>query len=409
MVPDVGARLSSRPIGHLASDDPGGPHVLRDNRRGCRALALAIVASLLGAACSDDGADGPVAERAAEAGTVTTTTGAPDDGAQDDGGGDGGTTEEAAEDERDAEDDERQVRAFAGIPDIVEEVEPSVVTVVTDSGLGSGVVYDADGLIVTNHHVVAGSRDITVVFADQARVPATLLASTPLLDLAILDADRDGVPPATFADELPRVGELAIAMGSPLGLEQTVTAGIVSGVNRSVPGSASTTQALVNLIQTDAAISPGNSGGALVDGRGRVIGINVAYLPPAAGAVSLGFAIPAPQVHDAVEDLLATGQVQLPYIGVVPAQLTPQIAERFGLEDARGFLVADLEPGGPAAQAGMEPGDLVTSIGDEETPSVEAFLGALRRREPGETVPVQLLRDGDERTVQVTLVDRPRS
>jgi S1-C subfamily serine protease len=114
-------------------------------------------------------------------------------------------------------------------------------------------------------------------------------------------------------------------------------------------------------------------------------------------------------VHDAVEDLLATGQVQLPYIGVVPAQLTPQIAERFGLEDARGFLVADLEPGGPAAQAGMEPGDLVTSIGDEETPSVEAFLGALRRREPGETVPVQLLRDGDERTVQVTLVDRPRS
>ena len=383
--------------------------MLRDNRRACRALALAMVAGLLGAACSDDGGDGSVAEGAAEASTVTTTTGAPD-GAQDEGGSGAGTTDDdAAEDERDAEDDERQVRAFDGIPDIVEEVEPSVVTVVTDSGLGSGVVYDADGLIVTNDHVVAGSRDITVVFADQTRVPATLVASTPLLDLAVLDADRDGVPPATFADELPRVGELAIAMGSPLGLEQTVTAGIVSGVNRSVPGSASTTLALVNLIQTDAAISPGNSGGALVDGRGRVIGINVAYLPPAAGAVSLGFAIPAPQVHDAVEDLLATGQVQLPYIGVVPAQLTPQIAERFGLEDARGFLVADLEPGGPAAQAGLEPGDLVTSIGDEGTPSVEAFLGALRRREPGETVPVQLLRDGDERTVPVTLGDRPPS
>ena len=382
--------------------------MLRDDRRACRALGLALVASLLTAACSDDDGGDPVAESADEATAATTTTASPEDG-QDGGAAARRTDDEVAEDERDAEDDERQVRAFDGIPDIVEEVEPSVVTVVTDSGLGSGVVYDADGLIVTNDHVVAGSRDITVVFADQTRVPATLVASTPLLDLALLDADRQGVPPATFADELPRVGELAIAMGSPLGLEQTVTAGIVSGLNRSVPGSASTTQALVNLIQTDAPISPGNSGGALVDGRGRVIGINVAYLPPAAGAVSLGFAIPAPQVHDAVEDLLATGQVRLPYIGVVPAQLTPQIAERFGLEDARGFLVADLEPGGPAAQAGMEPGDLVTSIGDEETPSVEAFLGALRRREPGETVPVQLLRDGNERTVQVTLVDRPRS
>lgn len=388
--------------------------MLRDNRRACRALGLAVVAGLLTAACSDDDAEAPVADGAA-AGSTATTTAAPTDDGQDGGQGDGqddadgSTDEEAAAEERDAEDDERQVRAFEGIPDIVEEVEPSVVTVVTDSGLGSGVVYDADGLIVTNHHVVAGSRDITVVFADQTRVPATLVASTPLLDLAVLDADREGVPPATFADELPRVGELAIAMGSPLGLEQTVTAGIVSGLNRSVPGSATITQALVNLIQTDAPISPGNSGGALVDGRGRVIGINVAYLPPAAGAVSLGFAIPAPQVHDAVEDLLATGQVQLPYIGVVPAQLTPQIAERFGLEDARGFLIADLEPGGPAAQAGLEPGDLVTAIGDEETPSVEAFLGALRRREPGERVPVELLRDGDAQTVLVTLGDRPPS
>jgi S1-C subfamily serine protease len=123
--------------------------------------------------------------------------------------------------------------------------------------------------------------------------------------------------------------------------------------------------------------------------------------------VSLGFAIPAPQVRDAVEELLETGEVRLSYIGVVPAQLTPQIAERFGLEDARGVLVADLERGGPAAGAGLEPGDLVTAIGDEETPSVEAFLGALRRRDPGDTVRVEVVRDGEELTIPVTLADRP--
>ena len=342
----------------------------------CLALATGLVAG-----CSDgDGGSGEQASSAASpTDTTTTSTTAPDDG------------------------------GFGDIPDIVEEVEPSVVTVVTDAGLGSGVVYDEDGTIVTNNHVVEGATELTVVFADQTRVPAELVATAPLLDLAVLDADRSDLPPATFADELPRVGELAIAIGSPLGLEQTVTAGIVSGLNRGVPGSAQSTQSLVNLIQTDAPISPGNSGGALVDGRGRVIGINVAYLPPSAGAVSLGFAIPSPQVQDAVEELLATGQVRLAYVGVVPTELTPQIAERFGLEEWRGVLVADLDPRGPAAGAGLEPGDLITAVAGEETGTVEAFLGVLRRREPGETVDVEVVGDGDERTVEVTLGDRPPS
>ena len=306
-------------------------------------------------------------------------------------------------------DEERPATGQADIPDIVEEVEPSVVTVLGDSGLGSGVVYAEEGIIVTNAHVVEGSDELAVAFADGTRVDAELVAATPLLDLAVLRVDRDGLPAATFSEELPRVGELAIAMGSPLGLEQTVTAGIVSALNRGIPGSARSTQALVDLIQTDAAISPGNSGGALVDGAGRVIGINVAYLPPAAGAVSLGFAIPSPTVLHAVEELLETGEVDLAYMGVAPAPLTPQIADQFGLEEQEGVLVAEVPEGGPADQAGIEPGDLVTAVGGEEVRSVEDFLGLLRRSERGDVVEVELVRDGDERTIDVTLAGRPRS
>lgn len=307
-------------------------------------------------------------------------------------------------------DDERGsgvAAADVSIPDLVEEVEPSVVTIFTEAGLGSGVVYAEDGIIVTNAHVVEGAERLRVGFADGSQEPAELVAATPLLDLAVLRTDRTDLPAATFADELPRVGELAIAMGSPLGLEQTVTAGIISGLGRGIPGSAQSTQALVDLIQTDAAISPGNSGGALVDGAGRVIGINVAYLPPAAGAVSLGFAIPSSTVLHAVEELLETGEVDLAYIGVAPAALTPQIAARFGLEDEQGALIAEVPAGGPAAASGLEPGDLVTGIDDEEIRSVEDFLGFLRRSEPGDTVDVEVLREGEAMAIEVTLAGRP--
>ena len=374
--------------------------------------SLAAVGVLATGGCSSDGSPlDELADRDEEQELLDQA----DDGGQDEAeagratgatvdGGDrgGGLTPNVAAGERDAE------ATTADIPDIVEEVEPSVVTVLSDSGLGSGVVYAEDGIIVTNAHVVEGAERLRVGFADGTQVPAELVASTPLLDLAVLRAEREDLPAATFAEVLPRVGELAIAMGSPLGLEQTVTAGIVSALGRGIPGSAQSTQALVDLIQTDAAISPGNSGGALVDGAGRVIGINVAYLPPGTGAVSLGFAIPSPTVLHAVEELLETGEVDLAYMGVVPAPLTPQIAARFGLEDEQGALVVEVPADGPAGEAGMEPGDLVTAVDGEEVRSVEDFLGFIRRSEPGDDVEVEVLRDGDERTVEVTLAGRPR-
>ncbi|HET6812552.1 MAG TPA: trypsin-like peptidase domain-containing protein, partial [Actinomycetota bacterium] len=198
-----------------------------------------------------------------------------------------------------------QAVAAGDIPAVVRKVEPSVVTIFVGNGLGSGVVWARDGTVVTNHHVIesagTGGR-VQVAFADGRRVAGRVRASDPITDLAVVKADRTDVPPAAFQRSLPVVGELAVAIGSPLGLESTVTAGIISGLHREIPGADQ--QSLVDLLQTDAAISPGNSGGALVNGRGEIVGINEAYLPPSTGAVSLGFAIPSTTVVDVVRQLL---------------------------------------------------------------------------------------------------------
>lgn len=295
---------------------------------------------------------------------------------------------------------------FDTIPQVVAEVEPSVVTVFRDGGLGSGVVWNTN-TIVTNNHVIVGVTDVEVAFADGSRSPGRVLAADPLSDLAVVRTERNDLPPATFADALPRVGTLAVAIGSPLGFENSATAGIVSGTGRSIPGAASTSPALVDLIQTDAPISPGNSGGALVGPDARVIGVNVAYIPPAAGSVSIGFAIPAPTVTDVVTQLLEDGTVDHSYLGTQTSPITPQVAQRFGLQGVSGVLVADVAPGSPAAAAGIRPGDVITAIGDERIESVEDLLTALRHHKPGEQVAVRLLRGGKETEVQVTLGKLP--
>jgi S1-C subfamily serine protease len=305
---------------------------------------------------------------------------------------------------------------FATIPDIVERAEPSVVAIFVDLGQGtgaegSGVIWSADGVIVTNNHVVEGAQGIKVGFPDGKRVTASVIATDPRTDLAVIRVPRTGLPAATFDEELPLVGALALAIGSPIGFEDTVTQGIVSGLHRNIPGSASESHALVDLIQTDAAISPGNSGGALVGSDAHVIGINVAYIPPnppsGRGAVSIGFAIPAPTVTGVVEQLLANGRVAHPYLGVQLGRLTPRLAQVYGYGDRQGVVILDVVRGGPAAEAGIRPGDLVIAVDDEQTPSVEDFLGALRGRQPGDSVELRLVRAGDEQTVTVTLAELP--
>lgn len=270
-------------------------------------------------------------------------------------------------------------------------------------------MWRSDGLVLTNDHVVDDASTIQVAFADGRRSPAEVVATDPLTDLALLRTERRNLPAATFSDKLPDVGELAVAIGNPLGFENTVTAGIISGLQRSIPGSAAQTQALVDLLQTDAAISPGNSGGALVGGDGRIVGINVAYIPPQARAVSIGFAIPAPTVTDAATQLLEHGTVRHSFFGIQPAALTAQIGDLLGVEPETGVVVLEVVAGGPAAHAGIQPGDVIVSMGGDPVRSVEDFLAKLRRRNPGDRIEVEFVREGAGHSVTVVLAERPAS
>jgi serine protease DegQ len=291
---------------------------------------------------------------------------------------------------------------FGRIPSVVKKVQPSVASILTPEGQGSGVVYRSDGFVVTNRHVVGNSASVVVVVADGKRLQAKVRAKTELYDIAVLKVDRDDLPAAGFARELPVVGALAVAIGNPLGFENTVTAGIISGLHREIPGGG-TTPALVDLIQTDAPISPGNSGGALVDRNGQVVGINVAYIPPQGGAVSLGFAIPWATAVRVADELIAKGKVEFAYLGIRPVQVTPELNQAYGIGSDTGVLVAEVVPRSPAARAGLRSGDVVVRLDDRQIEVVEDIFAELRQLKPGETAKLELKRNGQAKTVEVTL------
>ena len=256
--------------------------------------------------------------------------------------------------------------------------------------------------------MVEGAQQVVVVFADGERSAGAVLATDPLSDLAIVQAERRDLPAATFATAIPPPGTLAIAMGNPLGFENSATAGIISGTHRAIPGAAQGAPALVDLIQTDAAISPGNSGGALVDADMQVIGVNVAYIPPSAGSVSIGFAIPAPTVTDVVGQLLEDGTAEHAYLRRPCRAAHARPGGAVQHPRGRGALVAEVAEGGPAGDAGVRPGDVIVGLGDATVRTVEDMLGALRQHKPGETVPIRIVRDGQESTLEVTLGEIPR-
>jgi serine protease DegQ len=290
------------------------------------------------------------------------------------------------------------------IPHIVDQVEPEVVTVLTpNGGVGSGVIYRSEGIILTNEHVVRGSPDVQIAFADGTRDAGTVISEDADTDLALVRVQRKNLPTATFQTALPQVGAPDVVLGSPLGFSNTVTSGIVSGLHRSIPGAAQESPALVDLLQTDAPISPGNSGGAVVDTQGRVIGITDAYIPPQQGAVAIGFAIPAATAVSVADQLLKTGRVEHAFIGVQPAELTPELSREFGLDEPSGVLVYGVTDGGPAAQAGIQPGDVLTALGDRRLENVEDIYVTLRQHRPGQKLRVAFVRDGRPREVTLTL------
>ena len=292
------------------------------------------------------------------------------------------------------------------LPALVTKVRPSVVTVLVDNGEGSGIIWDKNGDIVTNNHVIEGAQNINVVLVSGTHLPAKLVATDPVTDVAVIKVDKQNLPAATFSNNLPEIGTPVLAIGNPLGFESSVTFGIISGEHRSIP-SGGQTPALVDLLQTDAAISPGNSGGALIDSQGEVVGMNVAYIPPNQSAVSIGFAIPAATVADTAQQLIKNGKVQHAFLGIEPRPLDQYTAQQLGIDVSQGVLVFSLTQGGAAEQAGMQTGDVITSFDGKSIATVEDLYAALRNKAPGDKVSIEIDRNGQKQTLQATLQDRP--
>ncbi|MDL9945816.1 trypsin-like peptidase domain-containing protein [Gordonia sp. ABSL11-1] len=310
-------------------------------------------------------------------------------------------------------DSQGQPQAPAGsVQEVASNVLPSVVSIIVRSGNaeggGSGVVLSADGVIMTNNHVVseAGSArasQVLVIFSDGTRAPARLLGADPVSDIAVIKVEKTGLKPMNVGTSKNlAVGQDVIAIGAPLGLEGTVTTGIISALNRPVSTSReSGTTSVIDAIQTDAAINPGNSGGALVNARGALIGVNTAIATLGAsaeqqgGSIGLGFAIPIDQAIRVARELEQTGKATQAGLGVSVRANTDV--------DQPGAYISDVTAGGPAAKAGIAQGAIVTKVDDRTIATGDALVAAVRSHAPGDTVTITYVAGGQTRTAQVTL------
>ncbi|WP_275006095.1 trypsin-like peptidase domain-containing protein [Promicromonospora iranensis] len=294
---------------------------------------------------------------------------------------------------------------------------PSVVSIEVRAqqgvATGSGMILKADGYILTNNHVVAeaaSGADVTVTFSDGHEQPAELVGATPDYDLAVIRVDERGLEPLVLGDsDEVVVGDSVLAVGSPLGLEATVTTGIVSALHRPVKAGEAAEAAFIDAIQTDAAINPGNSGGPLVNSAGEVIGINSAIAQgpgtaAATGNIGLGFAIPSNQARHTAEQLIETGTATFPIIGVLLDPSYQGEGVQVSKEPQQGTPA--VTPDGPADRAGLEPGDVILSIDGRPVSVADELIVAIRAKAPGDPVTLQVRSDGDEREVRVVLEER---
>ncbi|HEU4402123.1 MAG TPA: Do family serine endopeptidase [Candidatus Polarisedimenticolia bacterium] len=272
--------------------------------------------------------------------------------------------------------------------------------------LGSGVVVDDRGTILTNNHVVENAREVRIGLADGREIQGRILGVDARTDLAVLRVDGAALPKAVMGDsETMQVGDIVLAIGDPFGLGGTVTMGIVSAIGRGNLGLAD----YEDFIQTDAAINPGNSGGALVNTRGEVIGINTAILSRSGGYQGIGFAIPSNMARDVLDSIVKSGRVIRGYAGISVQGITPEIARGFNLGDTRGALVSSLDPSGPAAAAGLRPGDVVVSLQGKPITTDDDLRAQLSRLKPGDRVALGLQRNGRRITVDLALAEPPQA
>jgi len=270
-------------------------------------------------------------------------------------------------------------------------------------GEGSGVIISPDGYIVTNNHVVDGSTELTVYLSDKREMKARVIGTDAKTDIALIKVDARDLPHATLGSSANvEVGDIALAVGNPFGLGQTVTMGIVSATGRGGLG----IEEYEDFIQTDASINPGNSGGALVNTRGELIGINTAILSRSGGNQGVGFAVPMDMVRQVMTQLKEKGVVTRARLGVSFQELTPALASALGVKTTRGALVGEVVPNGPASKAGLQKGDVIVSLNGKELDgrSLRLAVGSMA---PGSTVDLKVLRDGSERKYSVTLDTMP--
>jgi len=272
-------------------------------------------------------------------------------------------------------------------------------------GLGSGVVLAADGLIVTNHHVIDAAEDIEVIAPDGRRAKAKIVGGDPETDLAVLRVSLSELKPIAVGNaEEARVGDPVLAIGNPFGVGQTVTMGIISALGRNQLG----INTFENFIQTDAAINPGNSGGPLVDAEGRLLGINTAIYSRTGGSLGIGFAIPVSTVRNVVDQIVATGAVTRGYIGVEPQDITPEMAEAFKLPRREGAIIAGLLRNGPAEKAGVKVGDILLEVDGQTVRNTAGMLNLISQLKPGAQADLKFLREGKEVSLKVQVGKRPR-
>ncbi|MFN2349097.1 MAG: Do family serine endopeptidase [Thioalkalivibrio sp.] len=276
----------------------------------------------------------------------------------------------------------------------------------TQTSLGSGVILSPQGYVLTNHHVIRDADEIEVMLADDRSLEAEVVGTDPDTDLAVLRIKNGSealpsIAVGTSADL--RVGDVVLAIGNPFGVGQTVTQGIISATGRNRLG----INTYEDFIQTDAAINPGNSGGALINAHGALVGINTAIFTRSGGSHGIGFAIPVDLARDVMTQIINQGQVVRGWLGIEVQEITPQLAESFGLSDRRGVLIAGVLRDSPAARADMRPGDIITHIGGDRVNDAQDALNFIARAKPGDTLPMEGVRDGNRIEIRSEVGTRP--